>query len=190
VPEQRRLSGHGQPLTDALASIKAPGGSRGTPGLNAVQRAIQFRDRPMTRCPRTSVRVARPGALFGGDASGVMVAGLAACTRCPRTSVRGFLSTGTRPGGPGQHQQTAFAKKKRHDVVFFVNKRRGQPLTASSVCGGRRGCGCWRCHRPRGRRDGLGARRTASRPGLASSAHRWRSRSSRPPFSPQPRGGR
>ena len=172
MPEQRRLSGHGQPLTDALASIKAPGGSRGTPGLNTVQRAIQFRDRPMTRCPRTSVR--------------------------------GFLSTGTRPGGPGQHQQTAFAKKKRHDVVFFVNKRRGQPrtdvetslgdspngLTASSVCGGRRGFGCWRRHRPQGRRDGLGARRTASRPGLASSARRWRSRSSRPPFSPQPRGGR
>jgi hypothetical protein len=28
--QQRRLSGHGQPLTDVSDSIKAPGGSRGT----------------------------------------------------------------------------------------------------------------------------------------------------------------
>ena len=44
--QQRRLSGHGQPLTDASDPIQAPGGSRGTPGLHAVQRAMQCREKP------------------------------------------------------------------------------------------------------------------------------------------------
>ena len=46
MPEQRRLSGHGQPLTDQSDSIKAPGGSRGTPGENIVPRAGQNREEP------------------------------------------------------------------------------------------------------------------------------------------------
>ena len=36
--------------------IKAPGGSRGTPGMTTTQRAMLIRERPTTRCPRTSVR--------------------------------------------------------------------------------------------------------------------------------------
>jgi hypothetical protein len=32
-----------------------------------------------------------------------------------------------------QHQQTAFAKKKQHDAVFFVITAHGQPLTDSFV---------------------------------------------------------
>ena len=36
--------------------IKAPGGSRGTPGATTAQRATLIRERPTTRCPRASAR--------------------------------------------------------------------------------------------------------------------------------------
>jgi hypothetical protein len=54
--QQRRLSGHGQPLTDDAETIQAPGGSRGTPGMNTIPRAMHSSARPTNRCPRTSVR--------------------------------------------------------------------------------------------------------------------------------------
>ena len=41
---------------DAEPPQEAPGGSRGTPGVNTVPRAMLIWKSPTTRCPRTSVR--------------------------------------------------------------------------------------------------------------------------------------
>ena len=43
---RRQLSGHGQPLTDVSESIKAPGGSRGTPGMSTIPRGMHSREEP------------------------------------------------------------------------------------------------------------------------------------------------
>ena len=141
--QQRRLSGHGQPLTDAAERIEARSAIDGM-GWDGL--------RPLHKTASQDAKRSTSDLRSPSD----------------------WLSTGIRLSW-------------RQDAMFRVNTAHGQPLTASSVFGGRRGFGCWPRRWPRGRRGGPAAHRTASRRGPASSAHRWRSRSSRLLFSQRPR---
>ena len=106
MPEQRRLSGHGQPLTDDSDSIKAPGGSWGTPGANTTERAMQFREEPNDPVSPDF----RPGLVvkraLGPEAR---------VSTSDRRSPRNWLRTGIRPSW-------------RHDVVFFVKVAAEEPV--------------------------------------------------------------
>ena len=88
-------------VTGLVTRIKAPGGSWGTPGILTAQRATPTRERPTTRCPRTSVRgflhtCVRPGGPCKHLRAEARQEKIARCDvfrePSPRTSVRGFES--------------------------------------------------------------------------------------------------